>query len=57
MGPKGDIAGVRVVTGTGSVQCGTDEVLAGLVCASGAPDGAKCAAPDTAATGICARRQ
>jgi hypothetical protein len=45
-----------VVTGTDSVRCGDDEVLAGFVCASGATDGAKCATPGTAATGLCVRR-
>jgi hypothetical protein len=66
-GPKGDpgpepairvVTGTdsRVVTGTDSVRCGDDEVLAGFVCASGATDGAKCATPGTAATGLCVRR-
>ena len=39
-----------------SVRCGDDEVLAGFVCASGATDGAKCATPGAAATGLCVRR-
>jgi hypothetical protein len=37
-GPKGDpgsAPAIRVVTGTDSVRCGDDEVLAGFVCASG----------------------
>ena len=58
-GPKGDpgpAPAIRVVTGTDSVRCGDDEVLAGFVCASGATDGAKCATPGTASTGLCARR-
>ena len=36
-----------------SFRCGDDEVL---VCASGATDGAKCATPGAAATGLCVRR-
>jgi Collagen triple helix repeat (20 copies) len=58
-GPKGDpgsAPAIRVVTGTDSVRCGDDEVLAGFVCASGATDGAKCATPGAAATGLCVRR-
>lgn len=58
-GPKGDAgqaAALRVVTGTGTVRCGDDEALVSLVCANGAPDGAKCATPETAATGLCMRR-
>jgi hypothetical protein len=58
-GPKGDpgpAPAIRVVTGTDSVRCGDDEVLAGFVCASGATDGGKCAMPGTAATGLCVRR-
>jgi len=58
-GPKGDpgpAPAIRVVTGMDSVRCGDDEVLAGFVCASGATDGAKCATPGTAATGLCVRR-
>src|SRR6516164_8508399 len=58
-GPKGDpgpASAIRVVTGTDSVRCGDDEILAGFVCASGATDGAKCATPGTAATGLCVRR-
>jgi hypothetical protein len=46
--PKGDAGSapaIRVVTGTDSVSCGNDEILAGFVCASGATDGAKCATP------------
>jgi hypothetical protein len=59
-GPKGDpspAATFRVVTGTGSVSCEGDEVLIAFVCATGAREGAKCAAPDAAATGVCVRRQ
>jgi hypothetical protein len=58
-GPKGDPGpspAIRAVTGTDSVRCGDDEVLAGFVCASGATDGAKCATPGTAAAGLCVRR-
>ena len=58
-GTKGDpgaAAALRVVTGTGSVRCGDDEALVSLVCSSGAPDGAKCATADAAATGLCMRR-
>src|SRR6266511_1758319 len=58
-GPKGDpgpAPAIRVVTGTDSVRCGDDEVLAGFVCASGATEGAKCATPGAAATGLCVRR-
>src|SRR6266567_3989944 len=58
-GPKGDpgpAPAIRVVTGMDSVRCGDDEILAGFVCASGATDGAKCATPGTAATGLCVRR-
>jgi Collagen triple helix repeat (20 copies) len=59
VGPKGDpgsAPAIRVVTGTDTVTCGDDEILAGFVCASGATDGAKCATPGTAATGLCVRR-
>src|SRR5262245_49770354 len=59
VGPKGDpgpAPAIRVVTGTDSVRCGDDEVLASFVCASGATDGAKCATPGAAATGLCVRR-
>src|SRR5262249_16622903 len=59
VGPKGDpgsAPATRVVTGMDSVTCGDDEILAGFVCASGATDGAKCATPGTAATGLCVRR-
>jgi Collagen triple helix repeat (20 copies) len=56
-GPKGDPApALRVVTGTGTVKCGDDEALVSLVCSSGAPDGAKCATSEAAATGLCMRR-
>jgi hypothetical protein len=52
----GPPAAVRVVTGTDAVTCADNEILAGLVCASGATDGAKCATPSTTATGLCVRR-
>jgi hypothetical protein len=55
-GPAGPAPAIRVVTGTDSVRCGDDEVLAGFVCASGATDGARCTTPGTAATGLCVRR-
>jgi len=58
-GPKGDpgpAPALRVVTGTGTVQCGGDEALVSLLCASGASDGNKCATADTAATGLCMRK-
>jgi hypothetical protein len=45
-----------VVTGTETVRCADDELLVGLVCASGPTDGAKCATPGTAATGLCVRK-
>jgi hypothetical protein len=38
-----------------SVSCAENEVLAGLVCASGGTNGSKCATPGTAATGLCVR--
>ena len=59
IGPKGDSGPpptVRVVTGTDTVGCAAGESLAGFVCASGATDGAKCATPGTAATGLCVRQ-
>ena len=52
-GPPGP-SGVRVVTGTDTVQCAENEALVSFVCASGAIDGTKCATPGTAATGLCA---
>jgi hypothetical protein len=52
----GPAPAIRVVTGTDSVRCEGDEILAGFVCASGATDGAKCATPGTAATGLCVHR-
>jgi hypothetical protein len=55
-GPPGPASAIRIVTGTDSVRCGDDEVLAAFVCASGATDGAKCAIPGAAATGLCVRR-
>ena len=58
-GPKGDpgpAPALRVVTGTGAVRCGDDETMVSLLCASGAPDGAKCAIQDSAATGLCMRK-
>ena len=55
-GEPGSGSAVRVVTGTGTVSCGNDETLVSLVCASGAPDGAKCASADIQATGLCVRK-
>ena len=55
-GEPGPAPAFRVVTGTGAVQCADAEALVSLVCASGPTDGAKCAAPDTAATGLCVRK-
>jgi hypothetical protein len=55
-GDPGSAPALRVVTGTGSIQCGGDEALVSLLCASGAPDGNKCATADTAATGLCMRK-
>ena len=58
-GPKGDAGpapALRVVTGTGSVQCADNEVLVSLVCASGTTDGSKCSIPDSAVTGLCMRK-
>jgi hypothetical protein len=43
-----------VVTGADGVTCGDGEVLASLVCAAGAPDGAKCASGP--ATGLCVKK-
>ncbi len=59
-GPKGEAglpATFHVVRGTGSVNCAENEVLVSLLCASGAPDGAKCTNPNTAATGLCVPKQ
>lgn len=59
-GPKGDSgpagnAGFRVVTGTTSVSCNSDEVLVSVVCSAGAPNGPQCpAASET--TGLCMRK-
>jgi hypothetical protein len=47
---------MRVVTGTDNVRCDDDELLVSLVCASGATDGLKCAAPGTTATALCVRK-
>jgi len=44
-----------VVTGTETIACEPTEVLVSLVCATGAPDGNKCAA-GAAATGLCAKK-
>lgn len=58
-GPKGDpgsAPALRVVTGTGTIQCGADEALVSLLCATGAPDGNKCTTADAAATGLCMRK-
>ena len=59
-GPKGDAGApapvlFRVVIGDGGVACADNEVLASLICASGAPDGAKCSASGPA-TGVCMRK-
>lgn len=59
-GPKGDVGtpapvSFRVVTGDGGVACADNEVLASLICASGAPDGEKCPAAGRA-TGLCVRK-
>jgi hypothetical protein len=57
VGPVGPLGpAVRVVTGTDTVACEDGEILAGIVCASGATDGTKCTTPGTAATGLCVRR-
>jgi hypothetical protein len=57
-GPKGDpgpaAAGPRVVSGD-NPACNADEVLVSLLCASGAPDGARCAAGGNA-TALCMKR-
>ena len=55
-GDPGPAATFRVVTGTGSVRCGDDELLVSLVCVTGATDGVKCVAPNAAATGLCVRK-
>jgi hypothetical protein len=55
-GDPGSDPAIRVVTGTGSVTCGGDEVLVSLICASGTADGSKCSVSDASATGLCARR-
>jgi Collagen triple helix repeat (20 copies) len=52
-GAPGPSLGLRLVTGTDTVRCADDETLVSLVCATGATDGAKCAIPGTAATGLC----
>ena len=44
------------MTGTETVRCADDELLVGLVCASGATDGAKCVTAGAAATGLCVRK-
>lgn len=56
-GPKGDAgpASLRMVTGNGTIRCEDGEVLVSLMCASGAPNGAKCRAGVTA-TGLCMRK-
>jgi hypothetical protein len=51
-GPAG-VAGLRIVTGA-DITCNDGEVLVSLVCASGAADGAKCAAG--AGTGLCMKK-
>jgi|GraSoiStandDraft_41_1057321.scaffolds.fasta_scaffold7741743_1 hypothetical protein len=54
-GEKGDPAPAtfRVVTGNPTVSCADNEILASLVCAVGAPDGAKCTSD---AVGLCVRK-
>jgi len=62
-GPKGDAgpagpagnAAFRVVTGTGPLVCGTNEVLISVVCSAGAPDGPQCPAPNVG-TGLCVHK-
>jgi hypothetical protein len=57
-GPKGDSAtpAFRILIGVDTASCAENEILISLVCASGAADGAKCATPGAAATGLCARK-
>jgi hypothetical protein len=57
-GAKGDSAApaFRILTGVDTASCADNEILISLVCASGAADGAKCATPGAAATGVCARK-
>lgn len=55
-GEQGPALLLRLVTGTDAVRCEDNETLVSLVCASGATDGAKCATPGTAATGLCMRK-
>src|SRR3974390_1890206 len=43
----------RVVTGTGSVRCADNEVLASLICARGGIAGERCSVSGAAATGLC----
>ena len=56
-GPEGrerrSRATFRVVTGNPTVSCADNEILASLVCAVGAPDGAKCTSD---AVGLCVRK-
>src|SRR6516162_6569110 len=65
-GPKGDqgppglagsagSAGLRIVSGEGTVSCNDDEALVSVVCSAGAPDGAGCSAGSTT-TGLCMRK-
>src|SRR5690349_10630612 len=55
-GIAGPALGIRIVTGTGNIQCGNGESLVSLVCSSGATDGTKCSAADATATGLCMRK-
>jgi hypothetical protein len=56
-GPAGSAgsAGLRIVSGEGTVSCNDDEVLVSVVCSAGAPDGAGCSAGSTT-TGLCMRK-
>ena len=55
-GDPGTPASIRMVTGSGGVTCADNEVLASLICASGAVNGDKCSA-SVHATGLCVRKQ
>jgi hypothetical protein len=50
--PSAQTNQIRTVVGTESVSCNEGEVLAALICSSGAPDGRKCS-PGATATGLC----
>ena len=56
-GPAGSAgsAGLRIVSGEGTVSCNDDEALVSVVCSAGAPDGAGCSAGSTT-TGLCMRK-